>query len=396
MAIDPTQGDHDERITPAAFPASKSERAALLSDVARSAAALRPGEPGRHFGLQGREATASFEHPGGGTSDRRVLISHLARQTVGLIVAGYLHPTTQCVLALPARDGSEALIRASVDACRFLCGRFHHLELRLEEALDIRRFVDLTAADAEEVATSEPLTVSGRLLHISQSPVQHLLVGMLLRTVEVDVVPVDSLGAACDKLQRESFDAVLCEESVDGSDIVECVRMLRRDGFGGPILGSIFPCDERRTAEILGAGVAEIVVKPLMSKPLIDALGHAIRERRDPLNSTEAIHSTLEPDSIRREYLVEYIRQLRRARAELQQAITRDDYAAARAHCLSLLGSAASFGLEIVGDAAAPTITALDACCSAQEAAPDLRKLIRVLDRVAMPGEGDPPVSQAA
>lgn len=396
MAIDPTQGDHDELIAPAAFPAGKSERAALLSDVARSVAALGPGETGRHLGLQGREATASFEHPGGGTSDRRVLISHLSRQSVGLIVAGYLHPTTLCVLMLPARDGSVIPIRASVDACRFLSGRFHHLELRLEEPLDIRRFVDLAAADAEEVPSAEPLTVSGRLLHISESPVQHLLVGMLLRTVEIEVAAVESLGGACDKLQLESFDAVLCEESVDGRDIVECVRSLRRDGFGGPILGSVFPCDERRTAEILGAGVAEIVVKPLMSKPLIDALGHAIRERRDPLNSTEEIHSTLEPDSIRREYLMEYIRQLRRTRLELQQAIVRDDYPAARAHCLSLLGSAASFGLELVGEAAAPTITALDACCSAQEAAADLRKLIRVLDRVAMPGEHDPPAAQAA
>ncbi|MFG0325650.1 MAG: hypothetical protein ACF8SC_00075 [Phycisphaerales bacterium JB037] len=370
--------------------------ATLLSDVARSIAALRPDERGRHFGLRGREATASFEHPGGGKSDRRILISHLTRQSIGLIVAGYLHPTTQCVLALPARDGSEATIRASVDACRFLSGRFHHLELVLEEPLDIRRFVDLTAADAEEVSSSEPLTVSGRLLHISESPVQHLLVGMLLRSVEIEVVPVESIGKACDKLQLESFDAVLCEEAVDGRDVVECVRALRRDGFGGPILGSVFPCDDRRTAEILGAGVAEIVVKPLMCKPLIDALGHAIREQRDPLNSTETIHSTLEPDSIRRDCLIEYINEIRRTRRELQQAITRDDYAAARKLCLSLVGSAASFGLDLVGDAAGPTITALDACCSAQEAAPDLRKLIRVLDRVAMPGENDPPAAQAA
>ena len=76
-------------------------------------------------------------HPGGGSGRFLVCSRNLSAGGMGFIHGGYLHPGSDCRIALTRPDGSRLAVEGVVAHCRHVEGPHHEIGIRFQEQIGL-------------------------------------------------------------------------------------------------------------------------------------------------------------------------------------------------------------------------------------------------------------------
>ena len=134
--------------------------------------------------------------------------------------------------------------------------------------------------------------------------------------------------------------------------------------------------------ELAANGYKNILTKPFHENKLRRALHEALKVVSDPTVGTSPIYSQIKGDENQDHWVSDYIDEIKQLVRTLESAIKADDVNSAISVCNTLHSTGVGYGFTILSEVANDAITALNASCSAKESELDLRRLLRVVERV--------------
>jgi CheY-like chemotaxis protein len=328
------------------------------------------------------------EHPSGGFSRIEVLAKDLSETGMAVLHGGFLHVGSECQVILRRHDGVEETLIAQVVRCRHVTGRIHEVGLRFRTTVNPIAFVKLDAsAMALEGAGVAPADLRGRVLYLDDSEVDQRLVAHHLAESAIQLVAVASCEAATAAMTAQIVDIVMCDLNLGGEDGVAAIRGMRRSGFAGPIVLVTAETDETPISNALEAGATHRLAKPFTKEQLLELMT-SLHQEIGMVLPDEATYSRMERDPGMIDLIASFIDTARKLARRLESACTARDFAAARDICLTLRGSAESYGFLHLSQCAAQAVAALDAAGATHPAAAALRKLILFCDGLAVRSAG--------
>lgn len=374
---------------------SETERNRLL-DKLEQADLARPKCPRRDTArveYRVRDVPFSVNHPGGGVGRYIVLGRNLSTGGVSLLHSGYIHPGSECRLALTLPRGGAKTLIGTVVFCRHAAGKIHEVGVQFTEKIDVAEFTLPDARrlsdDPEARACSAP--IHGTALLIAASEAQKRLLVARLRQSGLDVTAVDNAGAGVDQARLLPYRLIVCDLALPDPGPSGLLRRLRENGFNGPIVGA---AAEEGAAEIKRAvemGMNGCIQRPVNHDAMHRMLLRVIRESGGA-DTDAPISSTMAGESGAEELIEFFISHARQSCSIITSAVTSGDVAAVRKECHGLKSIAGGYGFQSVAEAAKQAMTTLDASMSLEESMPKVQALLNVCSRLT----GDKQRSRAA
>ncbi len=360
------------------------EGQAELVQMARDNAGAESAKLARHsvrLQIDREPVVLSVIHPGGTHSASESILFDIGPGGAAVLYPGFLYGGTDCGLHLATTDGKESMLGAKVAWCRCLSRGVHCVGLRWSEEVDVRRYVPSSLWSELNLGSDKAsmAEVSGRLLCIGVEPLEINLIKLMFQGMPVEVEVADDAGATFDSLHAQSSDVLLINSDSAAFDSEKLIAQLRQEGFAEPV---ILLADKRNEFEKQSGGDFRVVSKPLDADGLLSAVRELMLAQDSTMTGTSPISSSLasKPEMVTAiEGFVEHVRALGDT---LRGAISADNTDEARKSLLLIHNTASGFGFGLLGEASAEALKELDASGSAQEAAPHIRRFVRVLDRV--------------
>ncbi len=205
-------------------------------------------------------------HPGGGRSRFLVCSRNLSAGGLSFLHGGYLHSGSECSLVLMRRDGTPLALAGTIRHCRHLQGSCHEIGVQFASEIDPETILlpsDLD--DAEDLAKLDQSmlvpTFVGNLLLVDDSASDRRLLAHQLSATGLNVVAVETSGAALDALKLRRIDIVICGLNEAGGIGVYAVEQIREIGFRQPVVVFMPEIGGTELCEIRHAGATEVVGK---------------------------------------------------------------------------------------------------------------------------------------
>ncbi len=341
------------------------------------------------------DAIAELEHPGGSKVSCAILVYDIGNRGIGFATRSYLHQDTTITISLRTNDGEMTKIQGRVNRCEYYDNRFHRVGITLTEKIDPRIYVSNGEWEQHTSRIDDKSWMTPRkALHIESDELGSNAIEMMLGNAKIACTKATTIGKALDAIHTDSYDLILLSDTVDQSGVLNVLTQLQSNGYAGPLIvitSTTYTCDKTLT----DLGVHTVLHKPVQLTPLIAALRNIFENRDDVLNESSNIYSNLTQAQCPDKHLFEFLRVTKEISKQLESSISNDDYSRALKNCNSLYSAGAGFGYPILSSTAASAIQSLNASCSAQESAMELRKLIRIIARLH-PREGTPSSKDAA
>jgi CheY-like chemotaxis protein len=324
------------------------------------------------------------EHPSGGFSRIEVLAKDLSETGMAVLHGGFLYPGSECQVVLRRHDGAEETLIAQVVRCRHITGRIHEVGLRFRTTVNPTAFVKLDSSDmALQAADVSPADLRGRVLYLDDSEVDQRLVAHHLAESAIRLTAVANCDAANAAMTAQVMDIVMCDVNLGGEDGVAAIRGMRQGGFAGPIVLVTAETGQAPISSALEAGATHQLAKPFTKEQLLDLMT-SLHQEIGMILPEEATYSRLERDPGMLELIASFIEAAKKLARRLESAIAGRDFAAARDICLTLRGSAESYGFLHLSECAAKAVGELDAAGATDPAVAVLRKLVLFCDGLAV------------
>ena len=191
------------------------------------------------------------------------------------------------------------------------------------------------------------------VLVVEDMPANRLLLGAMLKRDGHDVAFADTGAEAIDAVARQDFDIVLMDVRMPGMNGIEATRRIRAlDGPRSalPIVGVTADSSDEDRADCVGAGMTDVITKPV-SRAILDAAlqNHALRSgvpRRLGLQVLDAGRAGNLPagDELLRSCLHDLGLQL----SELEDAARRGDVAMLSGTAHAMAGVAGNYGFQVL------------------------------------------------
>jgi CheY-like chemotaxis protein/HPt (histidine-containing phosphotransfer) domain-containing protein len=256
-----------------------------------------------------------------------------------------------------------------------------------------------------------------RVLVADDTAASRRLLAYYLECAGVDVEVAADGKLACDAVRAASgrgapFDGVLMDVSMPVLDGYQATAVLRREGFGGPIIALTAHVRTVERAACLQAGCDDVLSKPVELETLLEALSRHLAggprtrnadalsgsPRRPDVRAEEAgpVVSTLAGGPTLIRLVEQFLDDLRERTAAITRSLVQGDLETLASVAHQLRGTAGAYGFAPVEDAA----RVLEADARAQAAPGELaRSAARVIDlcgRARAPRvTTDPPVLTA-
>ena len=291
-------------------------------------------------------------------------------------------------MVLMKRDGTPMAVLGTVRHCRHLQGSVHEVGLQFASEIDPTEIV--IPSDLDDAALAGGLhpslqvpTLRGRLLLVDDSPSDRRLFAHQMNATGLEIVAVETSGAALDAIQREQFSAVVCGLDLAKGDGIHAIRRMRKLGFTGPILVLTAEISAPVLADARAAGASELAGKPYEPSYIM----YLLSEWLDQASRPEAIVSRFEDQPAMIELLLAFIRETQRLARRLATAVDEEDAATVRELCLRISGSGSHHGFEQLSVAARDAMWNLDTTGQVGDALGPLRRLIDMCDRLQCSGD---------
>ncbi|HYR25021.1 MAG TPA: ATP-binding protein, partial [Aquabacterium sp.] len=131
-----------------------------------------------------------------------------------------------------------------------------------------------------EPATPVPRLAGLRVLAAEDNPVNQMVLKEFLRMEGARVTLVDNGQSAVDTVAQQgaaAFDVVLMDIQMPGMDGYEATRRLRGLAPDLPVIGQTAHAMPEEHAKCLGAGMVDLVVKPIDFAQLVETVGRHVR-----------------------------------------------------------------------------------------------------------------------
>ena len=362
-----------------------------LAEMVQAARANRgtvSGELARHdvrLDIEPMPVVMSVIHPGGTHTSAECVAYDLGPGGVGLLYPGYLYANAECMVRITTTSNEPAMLEGAIAWCRFLTRGIHCVGVHWRNRLDVRRFVPSTMWSELASVNDEHLKaeIRGRLLCIGAAGLEVELLRVILRDMPVTIEAVDSGGAAIDALHQQSFDLLIIDDENTEIESQDVLQRMRAEGFAEPAL---VLAEKKHVVGSSPQDGVRWVSKPLESGEVIGTVREIMLAHNNPMNGSAPITSTLIEDPKMAGAIRHFVEQAKRHADTIRGGIHADNFEEVRRLVSLLHNTGAGFGFAVLSQAATEALRALDASGSAQEAAPALKLLNRVIERLEAVG----------
>ncbi len=204
--------------------------------------------------------------------------------------------------------------------------------------------------------------LSGRVLLVEDEVDVQRLMALVLTQWGLDVDRADdgraAYAQAAESLAEDNpYDLILMDIQLPELDGYEVTRMLRRDGFDGPILALTAHAMTGDREKCLDCGCDDYLAKPVSPAGLFATVARCLGQTAAGSDAAAAANpglmgSTAISDADKAEMLAEFIGQLPERTESIEAALKANDLESLTHHSHRLKGAAAIYGLPRISDAA--------------------------------------------
>lgn len=334
--------------------------------------------------LRNKSVRVTVLHPGGGIGRFVDRIVAGGERVMLILHSGYLHPTTECSLTMPTLWGASDDLTGKVRQCMHLTGTVHMVEVLMEREIDLSRYVEGYRSAAASAAAANPTELSGRVLVVDNLGINLQLVDCVLKSTRIQSECHTTLPAALERLRRSHVDLVVCDAHLEPGRDEGIVGLLRGASHRGGVLlligdpKLVRPADQELTAR---EAALRMPAAPAALLEQIAALLHSDPSRRLP----DQIESSLASETRLHPLLRDYCEFARQQGERIRTAMNDSDTTVTRGLCQELRENGGSFGFDLLSQAAAAAVTALDSTGSVQESLGELDYLLGAAERLRAP-----------
>jgi len=335
-----------------------NDREAMLSRLEEAASAPRGSSRRKEPRMEYRavDIALTIQHPGGTSANFLVASRNLSAGGMSFLHGGFLHSGTECRVILTAKDGHRIALTGTVRSCRLIERRTHEIGIQFCEKIDPAQFCspDDLSNRPQPVSTELPI-LNGCALSICADRSERRAIEQRLAAAEMNVISVESVGAALDKLRRLDIDVIFFELGLDGMKTATAIGALRGTGYHGPIvaIGDIKEDEIRESPE----SVSAVIAKPSEAKELLHTVKQLIRVGEG--GDLAPIFSTLAGQPGTDDLIRQFVLQCQTVADRLKQGLTYCDSDLVRRSCQTLQTTSAGYGFPSLAEAARHALLAL-------------------------------------
>ncbi|MFG0256578.1 MAG: response regulator [Phycisphaerales bacterium JB043] len=297
----------------------------------------------------------------------RVLTRAIRPECIDVLHGGYLHVGLSASMTLTTEEGEQLELQCEVQACEHVTGKVHTIRLALASHLD-STLLGLFGQSERGGEGGELQSLGGKLLHVEDSELDAKLLRQTLRDTSVQVVDSEHGFGAIAAIEREPFDAVLCDLTLPDMSGESLIMALREHSYQGPIAIVTGIRDRGRLQGALSKGACDIVLKPYKAERLHRTLMRVLPrvEVKEPV----AVQASQAPAS------VGVMQILARDMASLPAAVASREFDVVRFRLARIHGSARNARVRPLEIAADRALRALDRGGSIKYAAREIQGVI--------------------
>jgi len=292
---------------------------------------------------------------------------------------GFIHAGTVGQLILPTYDGTERIgLRCTMVSCTHLNGHTHETVIRFIEKIDPRNFVEIGHHGHEQ--SRDLMDLTGRVLLVEKDLAITRFFGHLLRQTRIELMVCAGDPKRQDTLEIEAMDAVfLSIEDMESG--LSSISQIRRQGYGGPIIGIGTKAASDLDSIIKQIEVREWLFKPFTGEEALDLIWRLLAS--DSTATQEAgIVSTLSNDPSMTDLIRWYKNQLRDTISLIQSAEERRDKDELVRYCRMIAETAATYGYSPVGEVAIEAHRCLNCSRSADKVSTAVIRLKKMISLI--------------
>jgi len=194
--------------------------------------------------------------------------------------------------------------------------------------------------------SQKQLLLKGRVLITEDNQDNQRLVSILLKRMGVDFELASNGKEAIAKVARESFDVILMDVQMPVMDGLTATRLLRQEGYAGPIVALTANAMQQEKQECYDAGCNDVCTKPIdhaaFSKVLSKYLGKS--EKAPVVDGNPIMSSLLREEPELSDLIHEFVRKLPEMVHKIESAYSENDLEQLRREVHTLKGTGGNFG----------------------------------------------------
>lgn len=327
-----------------------------LDQTSSVAASKRVSE---RYTYRSRSVVTEVLEPTGAWSRYRTPTRNLSATGIGLLVGRFIYPNTRCRVHLVTIHHQPQVVSGMVAHCRYLSetATIHEVGVRFDEPIDIEFF--------------HHEAVRSRLLLVGPDESARQFVRQLLRSSNLDIVEAATADEAREIAISSVVDLILIDLGLGDQDGLDFVQALRGEGYVRPIIAIAQHADAESATRRFEAGYNAVLPRPLSREALQDML---LVFRDEP------IISSLMDDPDLAALIDGFVAGLRQRVLHFERAFTARDLPSLESAARRLNGEAASYGFQVITDAAAD----LERAVRDKAPLPVLRHSLNALERLCL------------
>lgn len=362
----------------------------LLAELDRADAPSGPPSKRRlrRWKLRGVKMILSLAGPNGGFVHHMVVPRNLSIEGMAVLLSVFVHVGSACVLTVKDLAGRPRTLHAKVVRCRHLRGTLHDVGIRFDEPVVAGDFVEFGDEHAFSIERVEPEQLRGKVLAVEPDRAEQKLCAHHFKGSPLELLFAERGADALARL-KELPDVVFVDAALPDMDGLEFIRRAIDAGCSAPLVLLVPEATPWLRKRALEAGAAEMLIKPCSAELMQQAVAEYLLLDGADRAGSGPIYSTVEPEHMSAELVVEYITGLQRIAdqltAALKAASDADAIAKLRAAVLNVKSSAPNYGFDPIERLAKEALRSIDATMSAAESVKELRALASACRRARPP-----------
>ncbi len=212
--------------------------------------------------------------PDGSPSHADALLVNISQVGACISTPSPLQEDDHITINLISNDDQTHPTQATVKWCSFFREHAHESGILFDQPIDPRNFVSIHKNKDLEPSTIPNQVLMKNALVLTSNPLSFNIFKVLLNNANIISTNAKSTEEALTQAQSRSFDFVFMTDDPTTAQTQQSISALQSTGYTGPILVETLSPKEREP-ELLAAGAAAVLQRPVQPTPLLEALRQA-------------------------------------------------------------------------------------------------------------------------
>lgn len=308
----------------------------------------------RHPYRAGAKMVATVFHPGGTTTRYLIKPRNISRTGLGFLHGSFLHLGTRIIVSLETLRHTLVNVTGQIVFCKFVRGNVHEIGVRFSQPIELAQFIFEGGDDMAEGALPQLI---GRVLLVEREESDRQLLRFIFERLNVQVSMSTTVDDAVDKLTGGmNFDVAMLDVDAE-DDVADAIARLRAPDRDVPLIALTADESHPLKHKANGEQCNGVLVKPLDGPAMAMTLLQFLPLAAKPMSpaAVEPLYSTMWQDLSARPLVLEYLDRLSEQVVRLRGCFKADaevDMRHAAKLCLTIKGTAGSYGFPQISEAA--------------------------------------------